>query len=734
MKTNINLRIALIALFLTVSTLSFGQFVVVNDADSGPGSLRQAVLDADLMAGPNTITFNDDYTINLTSGKIVIHDDLVITGTGIGNTIIDGSGNNNLRPLGAIGFSNLEISGITFRNSSSATDAGALGIAHVSNATITNCEFIDNLTTGLRGAGALGVTVTNLTIDNCIFKNNSSLNPDTSSGGGVGHDSQGTLTILNSTFEGNISHFGGGAVAVNSPDAVTIDNSSFIGNIARGSLGYGGAIHILGLANTSISNSRIMYNKAFRQGGAIWNNTGEMTIHKTQIDYNEAEGDFSSDGGGAIFNNGGIINTDLTTTIAHNFATGTSSRGGGILSTSGSVNILNSTLNNNGANQSGGAIEIVDGNLTILNTDVVNNHANGTAGAPNPGIGGGLSISGNNSVVTIENSIISRNSATKAGGAISLSTGSEMVINHTNINGNKTYGNHPNDGGAGIFNNGNLEINTSTISNNRDLGTNGSGGGIYNSVNGDVNVTVSTISSNSVNGSGGGIYNKGINFFINASTIANNTAVVDGGGIESTTITSLKNSIVSNNNAHSGFDVSGNLVSNDYNLIGTDDTSAFPEKSNDIEEANAALGPLRNNGSGMLIHELTYGSAALNSGDPGTMFTDQIGQPVFGSVRDIGAFEVQEILLSIDDFGSSISDIALYPNPSKGIAMVKIPASFGSDIQISLIELGSGKVVQNIATTSGTSELNLDRFSDGVYVLKIISETTSTTQRLILSK
>ena len=95
-------RITTRSLFLLVSillmtSLSYGQYVVMNSNDAGPGSLRQAVIDANAAAGPNTVTFNANYTINLTTGQIVINDDLTITGTGMGNTIIDGTGNGTAR-------------------------------------------------------------------------------------------------------------------------------------------------------------------------------------------------------------------------------------------------------------------------------------------------------------------------------------------------------------------------------------------------------------------------------------------------------------------------------------------------------------------------------------------------------------------------------------------------------------------------------------------------------------
>src|SRR5262249_55063690 len=54
-------------------------FVVLNTNDSGPGSLRQAMLNANAIAGKDTVTFDPDVfatpqTITLTSGEIAINE------------------------------------------------------------------------------------------------------------------------------------------------------------------------------------------------------------------------------------------------------------------------------------------------------------------------------------------------------------------------------------------------------------------------------------------------------------------------------------------------------------------------------------------------------------------------------------------------------------------------------------------------------------------------------------
>lgn len=89
-KTTRNLFLTFSLLF--VAGLSFGQ-IVTNGDDAGPGSLRDAVAQANANAGADVITFNGNFTVNLTSGEILVTDDVTITGNGTGNTIIDGSSN-----------------------------------------------------------------------------------------------------------------------------------------------------------------------------------------------------------------------------------------------------------------------------------------------------------------------------------------------------------------------------------------------------------------------------------------------------------------------------------------------------------------------------------------------------------------------------------------------------------------------------------------------------------------
>jgi hypothetical protein len=87
-------------------------FTVVNNLDSGPGSLRQAVLDANSAGGSNSISFaNSVRKITLTSGELTISNDLEIDGPGAKRLTI--SGNNSSRVFDVQSGTTVLIEGLT---------------------------------------------------------------------------------------------------------------------------------------------------------------------------------------------------------------------------------------------------------------------------------------------------------------------------------------------------------------------------------------------------------------------------------------------------------------------------------------------------------------------------------------------------------------------------------------------------------------------------------------------
>lgn len=127
-------------------------FTVTTLADSGPGSLRQAILDANAAIDADTINFSVSGTIALSS-TLNIAVPLTIDGAGQTITI---SGNNAVRVMdltGGPGSSELSVNGLTIINGSA--PAGSGGAIHAGRSlTVTNCTFAGN---SAQSGGAISI-------------------------------------------------------------------------------------------------------------------------------------------------------------------------------------------------------------------------------------------------------------------------------------------------------------------------------------------------------------------------------------------------------------------------------------------------------------------------------------------------------------------------------------------------------------------------------------------------
>ena len=240
-------------------------FTVTNLNDSGEGSFRDAIAQANALAGADSIVFQDELsgTITLTSGELFITDDLTITGPGIFSIIV--SGNHASRVFHVGDGVNVSISGLTIADGNAPTGGG------------------------IYSTGPLALT-------NVVVSGNSG----GSAGGGI-VIANSTLTLDSSTISGNVAGSGGGILNANS--VVTITKSTVSGNTANGGgggLGEGGGIENCG--TLTIINSTISGNTASARGGGIYNCADAANLSFVTLSGNSAP-----DGGG-IFAIGGTVN------------------------------------------------------------------------------------------------------------------------------------------------------------------------------------------------------------------------------------------------------------------------------------------------------------------------------------------------------------------------------------------------------------------------------------------
>jgi hypothetical protein len=255
---------------------------VINNNDSGAGSLRQAIADA--IPGEE-ITFAGTVTgtITLTTGELYISKNLTITGPGA--DILTISGNHASCVFNISSGVTVTISGLTIANGYAAISGGGInnngGTLIINNCTITNNDA-DDWGGGIRNEGTLTL-------------NNSTVSDNTARmGGGIYNYWGSMLTLNNSTVSDNHADEWGGGIW--NEYMLTMNTSTVSGNDA-GERG-GGIYHYGSELNGKLilNNSTVSGNNA-TYGGGIHNNDGTVILNNSTVSGNTADDD-----GGGIYN------------------------------------------------------------------------------------------------------------------------------------------------------------------------------------------------------------------------------------------------------------------------------------------------------------------------------------------------------------------------------------------------------------------------------------------------
>jgi spore coat protein CotF len=208
--------------------------VVTTNADSGAGSLRQAIAD---VCGGGTITFADSVVspIKLTSDELLIQKSLTIQGPGTRPMIISGNHARRVIELSAGPGIQLALSDLTIADGSAGSFTGfaAAGVFNNGSATvnITNCTITGNVNSGA-DFGGKGGAIENHGTMNIV---NSTISGNSSTGtanGGAGIFNDTTLNLTNCTISGNSTNTRGGGIYNNGAGTVNIQNTIVAGNTA----------------------------------------------------------------------------------------------------------------------------------------------------------------------------------------------------------------------------------------------------------------------------------------------------------------------------------------------------------------------------------------------------------------------------------------------------------------------------------------------------------------------
>ncbi|HEX9000675.1 MAG TPA: choice-of-anchor Q domain-containing protein, partial [Blastocatellia bacterium] len=601
---------------------------MINLLDSGAGSLRQAMLDANAAPGGDIITFIVTGTINLASALPAIEQDLTITGPGANQLTVRRDTGGNYRIFQINVATTVSISGLTLTNGNVTGDGG--GIHNSGNLTVTECALVANTATNVGGGilnlgtlnvlrstisgntatsdgGGLWTSAGSATLTNCTISGNNA----TSFTGGLSNVSNGvasTLTLTNCTVTANTGPTEGGIATVDqSGPATTTLKNNIVANNSNPNLAVIGA-------NASVVSQG--FNLASDNGNSLLNGTGDLTNTNPQL--------------AALANNGGPTPTHAL--LAGSPALDKGSFVAGVTTDQRGLtrpfNITSIPMASGGNESDIGAFEAQVDPVKLIVTTSADNGAGSLRQAITDAAGAAgddtitFAASLNNMTITLASEIRiatangsitingpGANLLTIDGGpgtnrVFSIEAGTPVTLNDVTLtggNGTGTSFGGNGFGGAIFVRNANTTFNLNRCRVTGNTAPN-SGGGLLSTINAVVNISDSSFDNNTAAGAGGGLQNESATMTVRNTTISgntanssdfggggirqtstgtltltnatltNNTAVGDGGGLRhsSGTVTVRNTIIAGNTDALGGNapDIFGTFVSSGFNLIG----------------------------------------------------------------------------------------------------------------------------------------------------------------------
>jgi len=281
------------ALFCAIAISAHATTItVINTNDSGPGSLRQALADAN---NGDTIDFDPalkGQTITLTTAELVIDKSITISGPGANLLAVSRSDNApDFRIFHVIAGLTVVAQDLTISNGLAPGFENGGGILFGGSAlSLINCTVSGNSTANEGGGISTSVGNQTLRIESSTLSGNYAGDY----GGGIANS--GTLIINNSTLSGNRGEFAAGAIlnGFNGDASLTVSNSTLSGNTTQL---HGGGLWSDGTA--VISSSTFSGNNG-QTAGAIVNRLGTLEMKNTVLNRGDVGPNMDNDSGTVI--------------------------------------------------------------------------------------------------------------------------------------------------------------------------------------------------------------------------------------------------------------------------------------------------------------------------------------------------------------------------------------------------------------------------------------------------
>ncbi len=328
----------------------FSTIPVSNINDSGAGSLRQAILDANASAGDDLIEITAVGTLILQSPLPTITESVTIQGPGTTLFKVDGQ---NLYRVFDIGIIPVTIADLTVQQGNiTGNDANGGGIRSGKSLMLSNIHVLSN--TAQSHGGGLYATGS-LTMSNTLFQNNRSL------GGFGGGLFGGGFNQLNDTqFLSNRSQWSGGGLYT--LGEVSLTNGLFQGNQCLAANCDGGGL--FSFSQTTIQNTQFLSNTAQDNGGGAFS-PGNLIINGGLFQNNQT----------TFGTGGGLYGQDLATLTSTQFRDNVAGSSGGGLYMLGTVTVTSSLFEQNQSINAAGGGLYVFGQVTVDSSRFLGNSA-----------------------------------------------------------------------------------------------------------------------------------------------------------------------------------------------------------------------------------------------------------------------------------------------------------------------------------------------------------------------